>query len=118
MDMDCRDPGLGIGGLIYYRKQQAAEAAAKGQSGAGKPQRPDHDSNRDHRSAYINALGTVTSVYTASITTRVNGQIVSVNYPEGQMVRKGDVLMEIDPRPPTKQHYPRHRERWRTTKRC
>lgn len=48
---------------------------------------------------YINALGTVTPVYTATITSRVDGQITNVAYREGQMVRKGDLLIEIDPRP-------------------
>jgi len=48
---------------------------------------------------YISALGSVTPVYTVSVTTRVQGQIMAVNYREGQMVRKGDLLLEIDPRP-------------------
>jgi multidrug efflux system membrane fusion protein len=48
---------------------------------------------------YINALGTVTPVYTVTVTSRVDGEIITVNYKEGQMVRKGDVLIEIDPRP-------------------
>ena len=48
---------------------------------------------------YVNALGTVTPVYTVTVTSRVVGQIVSVNYQEGQIVHKGDSLLEIDPRP-------------------
>ena len=48
---------------------------------------------------YIDAIGTVTPVYTVSVTSRVQGQIMSVNYREGQMVHKGDSLLEIDPRP-------------------
>jgi multidrug efflux system membrane fusion protein len=48
---------------------------------------------------YIDALGTVTPVYTVSVTSRVQGQIMSVNYREGQMVHKGDSLVEIDTRP-------------------
>jgi len=50
-------------------------------------------------SVYLNALGTVTPVYTVTITSRVSGQITSVNYREGQMVRKGAPLLEIDPKP-------------------
>jgi multidrug efflux system membrane fusion protein len=50
-------------------------------------------------SVYLNALGTVTPVYTVTITSRVSGQIMSVNYREGQMVRKGAPLLEIDPKP-------------------
>jgi membrane fusion protein, multidrug efflux system len=48
---------------------------------------------------YIDAIGTVTPVYTVSVTSRVQGQIISVNYREGQMVHQGDPLVEIDPRP-------------------
>jgi membrane fusion protein, multidrug efflux system len=48
---------------------------------------------------YLDALGTVTPVYTVTVTSRVQGQIMRVNYHEGQMVRKGDSLLEIDPRP-------------------
>jgi multidrug efflux system membrane fusion protein len=48
---------------------------------------------------YIDAIGTVTPVYTASISSQVNGQIVTVNYTEGQLVRKGDPLIDIDSRP-------------------
>jgi membrane fusion protein, multidrug efflux system len=48
---------------------------------------------------YIDALGTVTPVYTVTVTSRVQGEITQVYYHEGQMVRKGDALLEIDPRP-------------------
>jgi multidrug efflux system membrane fusion protein len=48
---------------------------------------------------YVNALGTVTSVYTATITSRVAGELMEVHYREGQMVHKGDLLAVIDPRP-------------------
>jgi len=48
---------------------------------------------------YLNALGTVTPVYTDMVTSRVQGEITQVYYREGQMVQKGDPLIEIDPRP-------------------
>ena len=48
---------------------------------------------------YLDAIGTVTPVYTANITSQVNGIITEVHYREGQIVRKGDPLIEIDSRP-------------------
>jgi multidrug efflux system membrane fusion protein len=48
---------------------------------------------------YIDALGTVTPLYSVSVEARVAGQIVKVNYQEGQHVREGDSLVEIDPAP-------------------
>jgi membrane fusion protein, multidrug efflux system len=48
---------------------------------------------------YLDAIGTVTPVYTASITSEVTGLIVAVHYKEGQQVKKGDPLVDIDPRP-------------------
>ena len=92
---------LGIGGLVYYRKQQAAEAAAKTKAAMANRSVPITTApvTTGPIGIYINALGTVTSVYTATMTTRVDGLIVSVNYVEGQMVHKGDVLVQIDPRP-------------------
>ena len=48
---------------------------------------------------YLDAIGTVTPVYTDSITSQVNGLVVAVQYKEGQRVRKGDPLIDIDSRP-------------------
>jgi multidrug efflux system membrane fusion protein len=48
---------------------------------------------------FLTALGTVTAYNTVTINSRVSGQLVRVNFREGQNVHKGEVLMEIDPRP-------------------
>lgn len=44
-------------------------------------------------------LGTVTPLTTVTVKSQISGYLTSVNFKEGQMVRKGDVLAEIDPRP-------------------
>jgi multidrug efflux system membrane fusion protein len=48
---------------------------------------------------YLDAIGTVTPVYTVTVTSRVVGELTEVDYTEGQIVKKGDVLAVIDPRP-------------------
>ena len=48
---------------------------------------------------YITALGTVTAYNTVTIKSRVDGQLLSVNVREGQQVKQGQLLVEIDPRP-------------------
>ncbi len=48
---------------------------------------------------YVNALGVVTPLYTVSVKSRVDGQLMKVNYQEGRLVHAGDPLVEIDPAP-------------------
>lgn len=48
---------------------------------------------------YLDAIGTVTPVHTASITSQVGGVVTAVHYQEGQIVRQGAPLIDIDSRP-------------------
>jgi multidrug efflux system membrane fusion protein len=48
---------------------------------------------------FLTALGTVTAYNTVTLHTRVDGQLLQVNFREGQLVRKGQLLLQIDPRP-------------------
>lgn len=48
---------------------------------------------------YVTGLGTVTALYTATLLTQVNGQVVNVPFKEGDIVKKGQLLVQIDPAP-------------------
>ena len=91
-----------IGGFIYYRhRQAAAEAAAKAKAAQQPRAVPivTATAKKGDIGVYVEALGAVTPVYTVNVTSRVQGQVMNVYYKEGQMVHKGQPLLEIDPRP-------------------
>lgn len=95
-------------GLLFYwvlhqhaqSTQQAAGGGRGGHGGAG-AQVPvtTATAHLGDLGVYLNAIGTVTPVYTDSITAQVTGVITDVHYREGQYVKKGDPLVDIDPRP-------------------
>lgn len=74
-------------------KQQAQAAAPRAVSVAIAPV------TRQDMPVYLVGLGSVTAFYTANIKSRVDGQIMRVNFQEGQTVKQGDLLIVIDPRP-------------------
>ncbi|WP_337020949.1 MdtA/MuxA family multidrug efflux RND transporter periplasmic adaptor subunit [Pantoea anthophila] len=48
---------------------------------------------------YLSGLGTVTAANTATVRSRVNGDLLAIHFTEGQQVKAGELLAEVDPRP-------------------
>ncbi len=95
-----------VGFFLVLHHQQAPQQSQsgggrRGAAGAGGP--PVNltavTARKGDIGVYVNAIGTVVPVYTSNITAQVNGVITAVHYTEGQTVRKGDPLIDIDSRP-------------------
>jgi multidrug efflux system membrane fusion protein len=85
--------------LVLRRKDDTSKAAAPKRGAFGPVPVTTATAKKGDIGVYIDAIGTVTPIYTASITSQVNGIVTAVNYREGQYVKKGDSLIEIDSRP-------------------
>jgi membrane fusion protein, multidrug efflux system len=90
--------GLGIG--WYWWAHRAPQPAGRGATAQAAPQ-PVGAATIDKGDIRIvlNELGTVTPLATVTVKTQINGQLVDVAFKEGQVVKKGDFLAQIDPRP-------------------
>ena len=88
------------GFYLVMRKRDATATASKSPRGGGGPVTlVTATAQKGDIGVYLDSIGTVTPVYTASIASQVNGIVTAVNYKEGQLVRKGDSLIDIDARP-------------------
>ena len=90
---------LAIVSLVIHEKDVKA-AAAKRALAAVKPSVTTTVTTavKGNIGIYLDAIGTVTPVYTSSITAQASGVLTAVHYSEGQLVQKGDALIDIDPR--------------------
>jgi membrane fusion protein, multidrug efflux system len=85
----------------FYGPKTAAKAASAQKSAAPRPAIPVTVApvEKADYPVYLTGLGTVQGFNTVQVRTRVDGQIDKIAFQEGQMVKKGDLLAEIDPRP-------------------
>jgi multidrug efflux system membrane fusion protein len=90
-----------FGFFLLLRREGSSGSAAAGKSKGGNAPMPVvvEDVTKGDMPIYITGLGTVTPLYTVTVKTRVDGQLMKVAYREGQTVRQGEPLAEIDPRP-------------------
>ncbi|HEV7511396.1 MAG TPA: efflux RND transporter periplasmic adaptor subunit [Candidatus Acidoferrum sp.] len=89
---------FGLGFWLVLRHQDATTVKAP-RGGGGPVTVTTVTAQQGDIGVYQDAIGTVTPVYTSSITSQVNGIVTEVYYKEGQIVHKGDPLIEIDSRP-------------------
>jgi multidrug efflux system membrane fusion protein len=94
---------LGVFAVAFYlvlRHHDDTTTAARAPRGGGGPvSLTTTTAQKGDIGVYLDSIGTVTPVYTASITSQVNGIVTAVHFKEGQIVHKGDALIQIDPRP-------------------
>jgi multidrug efflux system membrane fusion protein len=87
--------GLYLGWRYFYANREAASSVPRATGIAI----TSATAEKGDIGVYIDAIGTVTPEYTASITAQVSGLVTSVEFKEGQTVRKGDPLVEINSAP-------------------
>ena len=108
---------IGVAGYAVWRASRPASAATRtgadggagrgggGGRGGGRGGAGDlvpvvvTNASRSTIPVYLNGLGTVTAYYTVTVKSRVDGQLMKVDFREGDRVEQGQVLAEIDPRP-------------------
>jgi multidrug efflux system membrane fusion protein len=90
---------IGAGGTAGYRQLTGPAAAPSGRGEPEPVQVGVATARRHDVEVFLAALGTVTPLQTVTVRSRVDGQIQSLHFTEGQSVHAGDLLAEIDPRP-------------------
>jgi multidrug efflux system membrane fusion protein len=89
---------VGVAAIIFFRNRSDAKAAAR--SAPAAPLRVVvTQAITGDVPIYLQGPGTVTSLATVTVHTRVDGQLIKVAFTEGQRVKEGDLLVQIDPGP-------------------
>ena len=97
-----------VGAATYYfwpqikafqNSPSPAPTTGKGKKGGGTILVVAARAKKGNINVYDSGLGAVTPVYTNLVRSRVDGELMNVKFKEGQLVKKGDLLAEIDPRP-------------------
>jgi len=88
--------GVALVGLVLFARGGKKDVAAPG--GRAVPVTV-AKARQGNMAVYLTGLGTVTSLNSVLVRSRVDGQLIRVAFTEGQMVAQGELLAEIDPRP-------------------
>jgi len=92
-----------IGGVVWWTRQQTGQQQSGppgGGRGGGAPMSIVAETvGKGDIGIQLNALGTVTSLATVTVRTQISGYLIKVVFKEGDEVKKGDLLAEIDSRP-------------------
>jgi membrane fusion protein, multidrug efflux system len=89
-----------VGGLLAYLSfDSRAKEKSSGKKGGGAIPVSVTEAVQQLSAVRLQAIGNVEAFSTVAVKARVDGEIVAVNFKEGQEVRRGDVLFRIDPRP-------------------
>lgn len=96
---------LVLAGLYWWNGKNKSAATAKTARGRGAAAAGAAipvvavQARRGNIGVYISGLGAITPIYTVTVRSRVDGELIAVRFKEGDQVNKGDPLIEIDPRP-------------------
>jgi multidrug efflux system membrane fusion protein len=88
-----------VAGVVWWNRQQSAPQQAGAGRGAAPMSIVAGVVDKGDIGINLNALGTVTSLATVTIRTQISGYLLKIDFKEGDDVKKGDLLAEIDPRP-------------------